>query len=122
MDIEVSLLGARHFGAQKMEEFDHSRLKSDSGHRNKVDNIKTSYKVVAARDIDVLLFLVAHFDGVSCKKLFMKAGTSPTPKIFPAQDIQKTISSEQLWSVLAFHAITGCNSTSQLSGVSKKTA
>jgi len=52
----------------------------------------------------------------------MKAGTSKQPKYIPVHEIRRQIPIEQISSIIAFHAITGCDSVSQLSGHTKKTA
>lgn len=78
--------------------------------------------VVSARDTDVLLLLLAHYDRIGCTYLYMKAGTSKDPKYFPVHDIHKLLSDDQVDTLLAFHAITGCDSVSQFSGHGKKTA
>ena len=76
--------------------------------------------VVAARDTDVLLLLVAHFSKIDCERLYMKAGTSKAPKYFPVHDIYNNLLSGQVDTILTFHAITGCDSVSQFSGHGKK--
>lgn len=65
------------------------------------------------RDTDVLLLLLAHHDRIGCIHLYMKAGTSKDPKYFPVHDIRKLLSDDQVDTLLAFHAITGCDSVSQ---------
>ena len=77
--------------------------------------------VVSARDTDVLLLLLAHYDRIGCTYLYMKAGTSKDPKYFPVHDIHKLLSDDQVDTLLAFHALTGCDSVSQFSGHGKKT-
>ncbi|KAL9960047.1 hypothetical protein ACROYT_G033445 [Oculina patagonica] len=37
------------------------------------------FLVVSSQDTDVFLLLVSHFDKMSCKQLWMKAGTSKKP-------------------------------------------
>ena len=78
--------------------------------------------VVSVRDTDVLLLMLAHYDKMGCSTLLMKAGTSKHPKYIPVHDIRRQVPIEQVSSILAFHAITGCDSVSQFSGHSKKTA
>ena len=78
--------------------------------------------VVSVRDTDVLVLLLAHYDKIGCTTLLMKAGTSKHPKYIPVHDIHRQVPIDQVASMLAFHAITGCDSVSQLSGHSKKTA
>ena len=77
--------------------------------------------VVSARDTGVLLLLLAHYDRIGCTYLYMKAGTSKDPKYFPVHDIHKLLSDDQVDTLLAFHALTGCDSVSQFSGHGKKT-
>ena len=78
--------------------------------------------VVSVRDTDDLVLVLAHYDKMGCTNLLMKAGTSKHPKYVPVHDIRRQVPIEQVSSILAFHAITGCDSVSQLSGHSKKTA
>lgn len=78
--------------------------------------------VVSARDTDVFLLLLAHFEKIQCKHLYMKAGTLKAPKYLPVHEIHELLSADQLQTLLAFHAVTGCDSVSQFSGHSKKTA
>ena len=52
----------------------------------------------------------------------MKAGTSKHPKYIPVYDILRQVPIEQVSSILAFHAIIGCDSVSQLSGHNKTKA
>lgn len=82
---------------------------------------RTHTIVVAGRDTDVFLLLIAHFHRIGCTELYMKAGTSADPKYIPIHKIQEQISQEQTESLLGFHAITGCDSVSQFSGHGKKT-
>ena len=52
----------------------------------------------------------------------MKAGTSKQPKYIQVHEIRKRVPDDQISTLLAFHAIIGCDSVSQFSGHSKKTA
>ena len=78
--------------------------------------------IVAVRDTDVLLLLLAHYDRMGCTRLYMKAGTSNAPKYFPVHEIRMLLSIDLVDTLLAFHAITGCDSVSQFSGHGKKPA
>jgi len=66
--------------------------------------------VVSARDTDVLVLLIAHFDKMQCTQLWMKAGTSKKPKYIPIHNIHQGLPSSQVEALLSFHAITGCDS------------
>ena len=85
---------------------------------------ETEDVVVAARDTDILLLLLAFFSSMKCKQLWMKAGTSKQKKYFPIHEIRQKLSfPESVYSaLLAFHAITGCDTVSYFSGHTKKTA
>ena len=78
--------------------------------------------VVSAQDTDVLLLLVAHYDRIGCSNAYLKAGSSKNPQYIPVHDIQKAITDSQVDTLLAFHAITRCDSVSQFSGHGKKKA
>ena len=43
-------------------------------------------------------------------RLYMKAGTSNAPKYFPVPEIQMLLYIDLVYTVLAFHAVTGCDS------------
>ena len=85
---------------------------------------ETEDVVVAARDTDILLLLIAFFSSMKCKQLWMKAGTPKQTKYFPVHEIRQKLSfPESVYSaLLAFHAITGCDTVSYFSGHTKKTA
>ena len=80
--------------------------------------------VVSARDTDILILLLAHFNKCTCLQLWLKAGTLKKPKYVPIHTIRDQLGlSDQVYETLpAFHAITGCDTVSYLSGHSKKSA
>ena len=78
--------------------------------------------VVAVRDTDVLLLLLAYYDRTGRTRLYMKAGALNASKFFPVHEIRMLLSNDLVDTLLAFHAITGCDSVSQFSGNGKKTA
>ena len=57
--------------------------------------------VVSARDTDVLLLLVAHFDRIGCTDLYLKAGTSKAPKYLPVHEIHTLLSAGEVDTLLA---------------------
>ena len=77
---------------------------------------------MAMRDTDVLLLLLAYYDRTGHTRLYMKAGTLNASKYFPVHEIRMLLSIDLVDTLLAFHAITGCDSVSQFSGNGKKTA
>ena len=52
----------------------------------------------------------------------MKAGTLQKPKYIPIHILHQELPPRQAETMLSFHAITGCDSVSQLAGHGKKTA
>jgi len=80
--------------------------------------------VVSSRDTDVFVLLLAHFDKFACSKLFIKLGTSKKPQYYAIHDIRASLDypSATLETILAFHALTGCDSTSFFAGHGKKKA
>ena len=79
--------------------------------------------VVSIRETDMLLLLLAHHSRIDCTRIYIKAGTSKAPKYFPVRDIHQNLSVEQLETLLAYHAVTGCDIVCPNSVVTvKKTA
>lgn len=82
------------------------------------------FLVVSCQDTDVFLLLVAHFDKMRCKELWMRAGTSKKPKYLPIHAIRERLNGTipEVETILSFHAITGCDTVSYFAGHSKKTS
>lgn len=81
---------------------------------------RASKIVVAARDTDVLVLLLAHFANMPCQLIWMKAGTSKKPKYIPIHLMAAQFDAHVLSSLPAFHSLTGCDTTSFLAGHTKK--
>ena len=74
--------------------------------------------VVNCCDTHVLILLTAYADQLN-PQIWMNAGTAKKPRLIKCHDIQLT--QDLLNGILAYHAIKGCDSTSQFSGIGKKT-
>ena len=74
---------------------------------------------ILCRDTDVLVLLLAHREQL-CKEIWMFAGTSKQRRHIPVHRVP--LSEVTLKSLLAFHDITGCDTTSQFYGVGKASA
>lgn len=82
----------------------------------------SNYKkiLIAARDTDVMVLLLAFRNKIAAEEIWMKSGTNQKPKYIaihsiPLEDLlQRTI--------LQFHALTGTDTTSQFASIGKKTA
>lgn len=74
--------------------------------------------VISSRDTDVLVLALAHRNQLS-QELWMLSGTSRNPKYIPIHTIsQPTL---VLDNIIAFHSLTGCDTTSQFAGKGKRT-
>ena len=79
--------------------------------------------VESARDTDVLLLLVAHDAAkIRSAKIWMMAGTAAHRKFFNVRAISENLPVGSLSSLLPFHALTGCDSTSFLCDHGKTSA
>ena len=85
------------------------------------DACKVGYgrTIISCRDTDVLV-IALHFIDILSKEVWMRAGTSKNRKFIPIHQI--TLPEPVIRSIIGFHALTGCDSTSQFAGKGKKTA
>ena len=74
---------------------------------------------VLCRDTDVLVLLLAHRQDL-CQEIWLFSGTSRTKRYIPVHKI--SLPKEKRKSLLAFHTITGCNTTSQFVRIGKQSA
>ena len=74
---------------------------------------------VLCRDTDVLVLLLVHRQDL-CQEIWMFSGTSRTKRYIPVHKI--SLPEEKRKSLLAFHTITGCDTTSQFAGIGKQSA
>ena len=86
-----------------------------------VSNCRTITVHVSETDTDVFLLLLHHAYGMDMK-IWMMTGTSKSPKIIPIHSVLETNlpTRRMAQNVLAFHSITGCDTTSFFYGISKK--
>ena len=59
---------------------------------------------------------------MACKELWLEFGTGKNYRLIPAHEIAKSIGPERAAALPAFHAFTGCDTTSSFLGRGKKTA
>ncbi|KAK7075340.1 hypothetical protein SK128_002537, partial [Halocaridina rubra] len=64
--------------------------------------------VIAARNTDVLVLLLAHFHKMPREKVLLTAGTTANRKYIPIHTIVKRLAfdNNKMESITAFHAIT----------------
>ncbi len=78
--------------------------------------------VVPSRDTDVILLLVAHFRHIHFDNLWVMAGTSKARKFIPVGTVCNSLPNDLVGNLLAFHALTGCDTTSYMANHSKQTS
>ena len=85
-------------------------------------NCKLKTVVVSSKDTDVLVLLLAHFQHMQCEQLWMMSETVQKQRHIPIHEVCKTLPQNSEKSLLAFHALTGCDTTSHFAQHSKKLA
>ena len=76
--------------------------------------------VIQSPDTDVAVLSIAHFEDLSCQELWFKTGVKDRQRYIPIHDIHLSFGRLVSKCLLLFHALTGCDSTSALSGIRKK--
>ena len=76
--------------------------------------------VVYARDTYVFLLLLHHFTKINCKEIWLMAGTAKQRKFFPVHKVFQLSQPEIIRSLLAFHTLTRCDTTSYIAGHTKR--
>ena len=86
-------------------------------------NNQASSIVIASRDTDVLVLLLAHFHEMPATRVWQKAGTATMRKYIPIHTIADRLAfnNSTMKDITAFHAITGSDTTSYLFRHGKKT-
>lgn len=74
--------------------------------------------VIKARDTDVLVLALGHQDKLF-KEVWISTGTVSDPKLFPVHVISLPVL--MIDNLMAYHTVTGCNTTSQFTCKGKKT-
>ena len=77
--------------------------------------------VVSASDTDVLILHIAHRDKMTSTRVYMRSGTAKRRKYIPVHEIHNKLPQAVVKSLLPFHAVTGCDVTSQIGKRSKAT-
>ena len=86
--------------------------------RDATDNGYEQVNVIC-HDTDVLILLLAHGE-LLCPTVWMFSGTVKRKKYIPVHRIP--LPDEKRSSLLAFHAVTGCDTVSQFAGIGKQSA
>ena len=75
--------------------------------------------VVSVRDTYVILLFIHHFQKMKCVKCWVMCGTARDRKYIPIHEVCEKRGPEQILHLMAFHAITGCDTTSKLASITK---
>ncbi len=78
--------------------------------------------VVQSPDMDVAVLCTTHFERVNCKELWFHTGVKDKVRFVAIHTIAANLGPELCPALLAFHALTGCDSTSALYRMGKKKA
>lgn len=73
--------------------------------------------VIISRDTDVLVLAIHHNLG---SNIWISCGTSKQPKFLPVHEIRNNMQGDVVSALPLYHAVTGCDSTSQFYGLGKK--
>ena len=78
--------------------------------------------IVQSPDTYVAVICVHMYGTIMCPKLWFRTGVKNRRSYIPIHDIVSAIGPELCRALPALHALTGCDSTSALSGIGKQTA
>ena len=76
--------------------------------------------VVQSCDTDVAMLCVSHFKDLGCKELWFRTCVKDEVRFLPIHLIAQNLGTTLCAALPAYHALTGCDTTSSLSGVGKK--
>ncbi|KAK3734694.1 hypothetical protein QZH41_002113 [Actinostola sp. cb2023] len=91
-------------------------------HAKHASHAGSSRIVIQSPDTDVLVLCAAHFDSLACEELWLKTGVKDRLRFIPVHDVSHALGRRMCDALPAFHALTGCDSTSALAGIGKKKA
>ena len=76
--------------------------------------------ITESPDTDVLVLCVTHFESIGCEELWFKTCVRDHLRYVPVHRLSEKLGQKLCSCLPAFHALTGCDTTSALAGVSKK--
>lgn len=78
--------------------------------------------VIRSPDTDVAVLCIAHFKDLQCQELWFRTGVKDRLRFIPIHLLNSSLGQPLCKALPAFHALTGCDSTSALQGIGKTTA
>ena len=79
-----------------------------------------SWVIIQSPDTDVLILCATHFESIGCEELWFKTGVRDHLHYVPVHRLSHKLGQKVCRCPSAFQALTGCDTTSTLAGVSKK--
>ena len=88
------------------------------------DGARKGCKTILIRtvDTDVVVLAVSHANEIGCEQLWISFGSGKSFRYLDVTAISHSLGVEKSKALLAFHALTGCDTTSSFSGRGKRTA
>lgn len=78
--------------------------------------------VIHSPDTDVAILSIAHYKELGCKELWFRTGVKDRTRFIPIHSLSSKLGDSICTALPAFHAMTGCDTTSAISGVGKQKA
>jgi hypothetical protein len=76
--------------------------------------------VIHSPDTDVFVLSISFYEELGCKELWFRTGVKDRLRYVPVHKVSNNIGKKMCKALPAFHALTGCDSTSAFAGVGKK--
>ena len=76
--------------------------------------------VIQSPDTDVAILAIYSFGSLHCPELWFRTGTKDKLRYLPLHTIANNLGPSMCAALPGFHSLTGCDSTSALSGIGKK--
>ena len=86
------------------------------------ENENVGRVIITSPDTDVVVLCLFHYSMLNINKLWFHTGTVKKRRFIPMHIIAEKLSEEIIRVLLAFHTLTGCDSTSAPFGCGKKVA
>ena len=78
--------------------------------------------IVQSPDTYVFILCTSLFQDIGCEELWFRTGVRDRLRYIPVHDVFRTLGEKLCKALPGFHAVTGCDSTTSLSGIGKKKA
>ena len=78
--------------------------------------------VIQSPDTDVAVLCATHFSSLDCQQLCFRTGVKDKLRYIPMHSVAAELGPQVCDALPAMHAMTGCDSNSSISGISKKKA